>query len=536
MSILTLALVLWADVRYAYTLPEEEDDNDDNPKGAVVSNGIGCAEAGTEIMSRGGTAIDVAIATLFCEGVTNPRVGRRLQHANLQEASGKSGLAVAVPGELIGYYNAYKKYGGGVPWADLPTKAIEQCEEGIYVSGFEAKMMESSKDFIFADPGLRETFINPVTNDTHKEGDYYKRPKLAETLRIIAKEGGRALHNGSLTESFVEDIRKKGGIITVADMENYRPMWRKPVQGRFDEIKLYSLPPPSSGALVVFMLNVMEGFLNLSDPHSLTNYQRMAETFKFAYGFRTKMGDAGFTDMEQFQILAKATSKRYASLIRKKINAGKTSQDPHYYGADTKNVEDHGTANICVLAPNGDAVVVTSSINYIYGAKFISQSTGIILNDSMDDFSTPGGTNVYGFPDSPGNYIAPGKRLVSSMSASIILDSNKDVSMVVGGAGGSRIPTSVVQVILNHLGYGMDLEKASNKERIHHQLFPMTLQLEHDFLLKQVNILNALKKIGHNLTITVPDGFVAVTCISKDKNSIVGTSDKRRNGSVDYVY
>ncbi|KAG5877461.1 hypothetical protein JTB14_024994 [Gonioctena quinquepunctata] len=491
--VLTLVLVLCSEVTNAY-VPRSGTNIKKYAKGAVVSNGVGCAEAGVEIMKKGGTAVDVAIATLFCEGIVNPstmgvgggffmviykkkskkvyvldsretapKAATRDMFSGHPELSQTGGLSVAVPGEIRGYWEAYKKFGGGVPWEDLPKSAIKQCQSGIYLNGFEEKVMYNAKEALYSDPELRKIFIDPSTNCTRKEGQYYKRQKLAETLRIVAKEGADALYNGSLTKDFVKDIQDHGGIITLEDMANYRPKWKTPVHGKYHDLELFSAPAPSSGPLLLYMLNILDGFINLEEPFSLTNYQRKAETLKFAYGTRTKMGDPDYTNIQE--ILANISSKAYASLTRQKIHDTTTSQDPQYYGAYTGNTEDHGTAHVCVLAPNGDAVSVTSSVNHIFGAKFISGSTGIILNDSMDDFSSPGITNVYGLPASPSNFIVPGKRPMSSMAPSIVLDKNNDVSMVVGGAGGSRITSSVMQPLVRPkimeiiLGGGADEHK-----------------------------------------------------------------------------
>ncbi|XP_074032258.1 scoloptoxin SSD14 [Leptinotarsa decemlineata] len=535
------------------------------PKGVVSTNGIGCAEAGIDIMKKGGTAVDAAIATLFCEGVSMPSTmglgggffmtiykkslnrvycldsrevapdaATQNMFSGRPELAQTGGLSVAVPGELIGYWRAYAAFGGGVSWSQLPQDAIKKSKNGIYMNPFTAKMVERSKEFVFIDPGLRKVFINPTTNDTYKEGDYYKNPTLAKTLEIIANEGGEALHRGSLTRRFVKDIQRKNGIITVKDMNNYRPKWKASVKTSISGMQLHSFPLPSSGPLLVYMSNILNGFLDTETPFSLTNYQRLAEALKFGYGARTNLGDDDFVDVEG--ILANITSVKYAVQTRKKIFDNRTSQDPSYYGAFTENHNDHGTAHICVVAPNGDVVSVTSSINYIFGAKFMSESTGIILNDSMDDFSIPGEPNIFGLPPSPTNYIEPGKRPMSSMCPSIILD-NGNVFMVIGGAGGSRITSNVLQVIINRLFYRFGLIRASNEERIHHQLFPMILQLENEFLQKKPDIVDGLREIGHKLTFSDPDGFAAVTCISRDNGErLLGVTDKRRGGSVANLY
>ncbi|XP_023015721.2 glutathione hydrolase 1 proenzyme isoform X3 [Leptinotarsa decemlineata] len=537
-------------------------------KGSVVTSGHGCSDIGISIMKKGGNAVDAAIAALFCEGVAMPECmglggGFLLTLYNKStgevwalnareaapaaatetmfvgqpaEASLRGGRSVAVPGELRGYWHLYQRFGGGLPWRDLVQPTIDLCRNGIYVTKVLASRFKMRKALLYKDPVLREIFFNPETNDTYLEGQYYKRLKLARTLETIAKEGGDALNNGSLTRDFITDIKNKGGIMTEEDMRSYRPQWQEPVQAALtNNHTLYASPLPGSGVILAFILNILSNFINLKEPNSITTNQRIVESFKFGYGKRTEFGDPDFVDFSA--LLANLTSKEYAERIRRFIHDNSTSQNPQYYGANTDFQEDHGTSHISVLSPEGDAVSVTSTINFIFGAGFASNSTGIILNDDMDDFSSPNMTNGFGLPASPANYIAPGKRPMSSMCPTIVLDENKNVIMVPGGSGGTKITTAVALTVIKHLWFGMDLKSAINEMRLHHQLFPMKIIFESGYKKKGMDIVDGLHKIGHEYDYKDDYGFAAVAAIAKNPSTgeIVGVCDDRRPGSVAYI-
>ncbi|KAJ8923081.1 hypothetical protein NQ315_001633 [Exocentrus adspersus] len=540
------------------------------PKGAIVTNGYDCARIGTSILERGGNAAEAAIAALFCEGVSMPqsmglgggflltiynKTTGEVWSLNARETapgastanmfngnstlSQRGGTAVGVPGELLGYWYLYQKFGGNLPWKDLVEPTINLCKTGVYVTSFLAGIYKSRKELLYADPVLRDIYINPLTNDTYLEGEYVKRPRLAKTLEVIAEEGGTALHNGSLTEAFVQDIKTHGGIITVEDMNNYRPEWQTSVQATLlGNHTLYTSPLPGTGMVLAFILNILSDFIDTTKPFTnITTQQRIVESFKFGYGMRTLLGDANFLNNSD-ELVSQLLSKEYAESIRKRIFDYQTFQDPAYYGANTTLVQDHGTAHVSILAPNGDAVSVTSTINFLFGAGFASNSTGIILNDEMDDFSSPNLTNGFDLPPSPANFIEPGKRPLSSMVPSIIVDKNGDVEMVTGAAGGTKITTSVALAIMKHLWYGMDLQTAVNDKRLHHQLFPMQISFETAYATEDTEIVELLSLIGHRYNITDDDGFAAMTCISRkngNNNVMTGVYDKRRAGSVKYV-
>ncbi|XP_050301524.1 glutathione hydrolase 1 proenzyme-like isoform X2 [Anthonomus grandis grandis] len=534
--------------------------------GAVVTNGHGCSDIGKSILEKGGSAADAAIAALFCEGVsmpqsmglgggflltiyekstgivkslnareTAPAASNETMFAGNASLSQKGGLSVAVPGELKGYWYLHQEY-GYLPWKDLVQPTIDLCNNGIYVTAFLAKTFLGRLSLLHADPVLSEIFIDPNTGSTYLEGQFIKRPRLAKTLEIIANDGVDALYNknGSLINKFVKDIQDKGGIITAEDLINYEPEWQEPIKADLSGNQvLYTSPLPSSGPVLAFILNILDGFLDLTNLYNSGTFQRIVESFKFAYGLRTRLGDEHFVDISE--LIHNLTSKEFAQEIRRLIKDDSTQQNASYYFAETSGFDDHGTAHISVLAPNGDAVAVTSTINQVFGAGFASDSTGIILNDEMDDFSSPNITSYFDIPPSPNNYIMPGKRPVSSMVPTIILK-DKDVVLVTGAAGGTKITTVVASIIVKHIMYNVTLSEATIEKRLHHQLFPMMIEYEEGFQLDYPELYGNLTQIGHESKLTpTSDGFSAVTVISAKNDDIEASFDNRRGGYISYV-
>ncbi|XP_059618787.1 scoloptoxin SSD14-like isoform X2 [Phlebotomus argentipes] len=525
---------------------------------AIVANGMECADIGMEILRRNGSAADAAIATLFCEGVTCPQsmglgggfvmtiyskskgeveslIAREVAPLAATEDMFKNGtinsveggLAIAVPGELKGYWSVHQKY-GLLPWADLVKPTIELCRQGHLVSPYLENILRGRASRIYAEPTLREIYINPETNTTWQIGDRIKRLKLAETLEVIAEDGVNALYNGRLTKGFIEDIQSFGGIVTEQDLLQYRVRWDKPVTANLKSgFTMYSTQAPTSGPLLAFILNVLDGFLDTLE--SPVTWHRVVEAFKYAYALRTNMGDPLFVPSVD-ALVANLTNAEYAEIIRSLIDDNTTYNTFEHYGADFTNVEDHGTAHISILAPNGDAVAATSTVNYIFGAMRRSLSTGIILNDEMDDFSIPGVENVYGVPASPANFISPRKTPMSSMCPAILVDSEGNVRMIVGGAGGSKITTSVAYIIMRHLVFNESLIDAMHAKRIHHQLAPMRLDFENGF---NEEIIKGFSERNHELYEVSPgSGFAALTAISSDgAQRLEAVFDPRRNGS-----
>lgn len=510
--------------------------------GAVVSNGIGCAAVGGEMLTDGGSAVDAAIATLLCEGLLLPhsmgigggfvatiytRSSRKVETVIARESApaaahkdmfvgetsitgAKSG---AVPGEILGYWEMHRRY-GILPWKRLFEPSIKLAREGHVVSRYLAAAIQSKLENIKADPGLSAVFLN-ATGDPHLEGDYMKRPALADTLERIAENGAKEFYDGGETgRKFVEDIQKMGGIITEQDLRDYTVRWESDghvsahVSGTYT---LYSTPMPSSGPVLAFILNLMADLYTDNEP---IYWQRVVEAFKHAYGQRTNLGDMYADPVSAASInatLEEMLKPEFLESVRKLIHDNSTSEDYLYYGANFTVEEDHGTAHMNVLATNGDAVSITSTINNYFGSKVASTQTGIILNDEMDDFSTPGVINGFGVPASPANYIYPGKRPMSSMSPCIIVDQEGNVRLLVGAAGGTRITTSVAAVIMKYLLRKESLTAAVNNGRLHHQLAPMRVSYEQEV---DSSVTDYLKQVGHEMyEEPVGSSFAAVTAI-----------------------
>lgn len=339
------------------------------------------------LRDHNGTAVDAAIATLFCEGIAvsqsmglgggffatvyskaenvmetltarerAPLAAHAKMFANMSEVTGI--LSVGVPGELKGYWELHQKY-GRTPWRTLVEPSIELCKKGHRVSVYLANVLHSYEQVIRASPSLSDTFINPKTNDVWMSGDHIKRPRLAETLAIIANEGVDSMYtaNGTLARLLVDEIRELGGIITIEDFVQYTVEWKKPVVMKIrNNLRMYSPPLPASGHVLSLIMNVLSGY---PVEENLRFYQRLMETYKFAYGKRSALGDVELNA----KFMSDFTDNDFAKKIRDSTWDNRTFNDVNHYGGSFAFPEDHGTAHISVLAENGDAVAVTSSIN-----------------------------------------------------------------------------------------------------------------------------------------------------------------------------
>lgn len=431
-------------------------------------------------------------------------------------------MAIAVPGELKGYWEAHNKY-GSLSWSELFEPAIALCRKGSRVNNYLAAYLLEKEPMIRNESTLAEILINPATNRTWTAGDRIKRPKLEKTLISLAKNGPEIFYNGSMGDKLVEEIQAFKGIITKTDLQTYEAKWRDPIMLKIGNLTIYSAPPPGSGAILAFIMNVIRRLIPVSNENVM--WQRIVETFKWAYARRTELGDPDFV-AGMDSLLANLTSNDYAEMIRGKIKDDRTSQDPKDYGIVTETPEDSGTAHISILAPDGSAVSVTSTINQVLGAMIRSKSTGIIFNDEMDDFSSPNITNGFGLPPSPANFIRSGKRPLSSMCPTIVVDQNKNVRLVIGAAGGSKITSGVAIGMILNLWSDYNIKEAIDAHRLHHQLLPMNLQNEKNFC---QTTLDYLSSIGHNVTTFSGIGS-AITAVAKEKGIITANSDYRRQG------
>merc|ERR1719400_2022917 len=344
-------------------------------------------------------------------------------------------------------------------------------------------MIHQEAERVLKDPGLRSVFLNPRTGELWEEGDVYTFPALGRTLRAIALNGAREFYEGETAERLVRDIQAAGGIITMEDLAGYRVRWEEPVEHRLHNLgyTLLSSPPPGSGAILASILGVMDSYRpSPRDKHRPLTWHRFVEACKFGYAGRTEMGDWHSPDIREMMIemIQNLTSQAWVDHIKSKIDDTRTYLDPQHYGARASLTEDHGTAHHSFLSPDGDAVSVTASINLILGCKFLSPSTGVIMNNQMDDFASPNITSAYDVPPARHNFISPGKRPMSSMSTTVVIDDEGRVIAVAGASGGTKIITAVAQTLFRILYLGDDVKQAVDARRLHHQLFPMNLNYE----------------------------------------------------------
>lgn len=448
------------------------------------------------------------------------------------EASSWGGRSVAVPAEIHGYVRAHDAY-GKLNWTDLFDGAIKLSRDGFPVGMHLSQAIQPLSPVINDYPGLKDLLWNPDTNELYKENEIMKNKLLSETLEKVAKDRNSILE-GQIAKDLASDIQENNGSIEMEEMRDYKVLEKEPLKIHLlSNYTLYTVPLPGGGPVLGLILNILQ-FYNLTedsvsslDSTVLTTH-RMLEAFKFAFAKRMEMGDLQNEIMAQ--LIKNITSTEYAKAVYEKIYDNRTFDDPSYYGVQFYADEDHGTAHVSVISPNGDAVSVTSTINAYFGSKVRSLKTGIILNNEMDDFSSPNITNIFNVPPSVPNYIEPGKRPMSSMCPSIILDQDGNVKLAVGAAGGTHILTSVALTILRHLYFGDNIKEAIDAPRIHHQLFPNESTYEHDF---PRDILNGLELLGHTVSELTGRGGVVQAVSRGHDNRLYSNADYRKQGATD---
>lgn len=529
--------------------------------GAVAADSVRCSEIGRDILKKNGSAVDAAVAASFCLGLysmhsagigggglmlvyqrdtktmesydyreTAPGKSREDMFAGESQKSRSGGLAVGVPGEIKGLHEAHKKH-GKLPWKDLLQPTIDLAENGYQITLRSWEAAGSMKYLIEKDPGMRQLLFK--AGKIIDLGDLIINKPLANTLKKIAANPDD-FYTGALAEDIVKDIQDAGGIVTLDDLANYKVLNDKVLTDDIGDFTLHTMSTPTGGPIITHTLNILKGYgfteNDMKDDKAITTYHRIVEAFKFAYAQKTKAGDPAFMD-KQFvdKWLENMTSAKFGSEYRLKITDDET-HNVSYYGAEILPPTDNGTTHLSIFAPNGDAVSLTSTINDWYGACFRSQNTGIMYNNEMDDFSTPGVNTRFGYPPTIYNYIKPNKRPVSSMAPVILTNRNGDVKLVIGSSGGPRIITATVQGIMHATWFGFDLGNAVVRPRIHHQLLPNIIQGESNRALPK-RILDGLVKIGHEISLEVKPEFSAIQAVYVDgPGKVYAKSDPRKYG------
>jgi len=417
----------------------------------------------------------------------------------------------------------------------LFAPAIQLARNGFPVSDYLALQINKTAQLILSGPpwtaGLREIFA--PKGSLLRVGDTVVMSRLANTLEMISVQGVDVLYKGPLTASFVKDIQQAGGIITEQDLANYTVVFREPLTTFYEGYKIIgAFPPFSGGVCSLFALDIIELY-NLPELGALHRYPEaihwLLEGLRYAYADRLALGDPSFTNLSS--VLALMMSKDHAAKLRNNLSPNQTFPPNHYVDIVQPVFlsEDHGTTHFSIVDAERNTVAITSTINLTFGSKFISTSTGILLNDEMDDFSSPNSSNSFGFPPSVANFIVPNKRPLSSMTPTIVLkDDNLYLSL--GGSGGSTIITGVTQVLLNVLAFRKNIMEAVSMPRFHCQLFPNTVYVESNFDMSAVQF---LAKIGNQMYLLSPGsviGSVVQAVMVGPDGYLYAASDWRKQG------
>ena len=528
--------------------------------GMVVTGEPLAAQVGLDVLKNGGNAVDAAVAIGFAMAVTLPKAGNiggggfmvlhlaktgeniaidfretapAKAHRDLflnkegeadPNLSRYSHLSAGVPGTVSGLALALKQY-GTQSLSNILTPAIQLAEKGFPVSPRFAQDLASRKDHFQKWPASAKIFLKSA-NDVYHPGDTFKQPDLAKTLKAIQKSGTDAFYKGNIADLIVQEMKRGGGLITKADLAAYKPVIRKPVQGTYHNHKIISMPPPSSGGIhIVQILNILENAnLKKTGHNSAASIHHMAEAMKYAYADRSKfLGDPDFADIPQKAL----TSKTYAKSLSQKINPNKTIPSTNIRPGNPTDYESDQTTHYSVIDKHGNAVAVTYTINFSFGSGIVVDGAGFLLNNEMDDFSAkPGVPNAYGLIGGEANAIEPHKRMLSSMSPTIVLKDGKPI-LITGSPGGSRIITTTLQIILNVIDHSMNIQEAVNAVRVHHQWLPDELRVEEGLSPDTVHL---LQNLGHQISVQATMGGAESIFIDPETNMYYGAADPRREG------
>ncbi|HTK81547.1 MAG TPA: gamma-glutamyltransferase [Bacteroidota bacterium] len=525
----------------------------------VVSADRLASQVGVDILRRGGNAVDAAVAVGFTLSVVYPEAGniggggfmlirkhdgtaiaidfreKAPGHAtekmyldslgNVTDKSVDGQLAVGVPGTVAGFVKALDEF-GTMKLADVIQPAIDLAENGYPVDYRLAGSFEDYKESLMKFPSTVKAFTR--NGQLYSEGDELRQPELAATLRRIQKHGREGFYEGETAQRIVDEIQRGGGILTLDDLRNYRAEKRNGLQFSYRNYEIVSMPPPSSGGICLAELfKLVEGFdLSSMGSHSSQSVHVMTEAMKRVYADRAEyMGDPDQVEVP----VEKLVSKTYADRRRKEIDLQHASQSSLVKYGDLQAAESDNTTHYCVIDKDGNAVSTTYTLNDLFGSKVVVDGAGFFLNDEMDDFSSkPGAPNVYGLIGGYANAIAPNKRMLSSMSPTILLKDHKPV-MILGARGGSRIITSVFEAIVNIVDFGMNGQEAVDQPRFHHQWLPDTLMYEKNCL--PADVVENLERRGHIAREKQgATGQLEAIYIDNEKGIIYGAPDPREGG------
>ncbi|WP_290660723.1 gamma-glutamyltransferase [Ignavibacterium sp.] len=526
--------------------------------GMVVSASRLASEVGIEILKKGGNAVDAAVAVGFALAVTYPAAGNiggggfmvirfndgkstaidyrekaplnsyekmyQDSAGNFLPALSQEGTTSAgVPGSVAGLIYALEKY-GTMKLSDILQPSVKLAEEGFLLD----YQLAQSINFYYQDflkyPSSKKIFTN---NDRpFNEGDLFVQKDLAHTLKLIAENGRDGFYKGKVAERLVAQVQSLGGILTQEDLDNYFPVERLPLAGTYRGYEVITMGPPSAGGITLLQtLNILENKTFSRDDWGSSNYiHTITEALKYSFADRSKyLGDPDFYPVP----VDKLISKSYARELFQRISDSAVPSIEINTGRYLSFEESKETTHYSVIDKEGNAVSTTTTLNSSFGSRIVVDGAGFLLNNEMDDFSSkPGEPNQFGLIGSEANRIQPGKRMLSSMTPTIITKNEKPV-LILGSPGGSTIPTVVLQVILNYLDFGMDIQQAVNAPRFHHQWLPDQIDFEEFGIVKDVmeNLIAKGQRIGDKKILG------RVEAVAIENNLYLGATDPRGSGA-----
>jgi len=527
--------------------------------GALATAAPIATDIGVQVFERGGNAFDVVVAVGFALATVHPEAGniggggfalirdgqtKEIKALDFREKAPRAAhermyldsngqviaklstlgvLSAGVPGTVAGLYELWEKY-GTMEWSDLVGISVALADSGFILDQYQSdhfkKYQESLSRF---EETTRLFFPNGTPIET---GERLKLPELSSTLKQIAKHGPAAFYTGDIADSIVATMKRHGGIITRDDLKNYRTAWREPIHFKFDSLDIYSMPPPSSGGIIMGqILKLLEkyDFSNYS-PNSIEFIHLFCESARLAYADRSEhLGDPDYYEIPDFLLNDDYLFAR-ASLI--KLDHANNSAE--ILPGEWNNPESKQTTHFSIADKSGNMVSFTYTLNSPYGSKLAVRGCGFLLNNEMDDFAiAPGHANIYGLVGGEANKVEPDKRMLSSMSPTIVLKSEKPF-LILGSPGGSEIITAVAQTILNFTRFRLSLTASLKQPRIHHQWLPDKIQLEQNSF--DIHVMQGLINMGHHIEEFKVSSEVQAVFIDKN-GDMIGATDPRERGT-----
>jgi gamma-glutamyltranspeptidase / glutathione hydrolase len=523
--------------------------------GVVSSANVFASDAGIKILQNGGNAVDAAVAAAFVLSVVYPQAGNiggggfivaRLYDGKtfsldfrekapmlssntmfldeegnvVPELSTMSHLAAGVPGSVAGLLYALEKY-GTMKRSDVLSYAIDLAENGFRINSELADAINNHKNEFRQFRGSASIFGRKF-----HEGDLFVQKDLAAVLKDISVMGSDGFYKGRTADLIISEMKRGNGIISYSDLENYKPIERNVLKGTYRNYDLITMGPPSSGGIcLLYLLNILEMYdLKALGYYNAYFINLLAEAMKLVYADRGEyMGDADFVSVPVNTLI----SKEYAKARFNSFVPGISVASDKISHGEINVTDKPQTTHISVADGKGNMVALTTTLNDVFGNKIVVEGAGFLLNNEMDDFSLkPGYPNIYGLLGSDANAVEPGKRMLSSMTPTIVIKDGKPF-MVVGSPGGGKIITSVLQTIINVIDFTFDINVAVDAPRIHHQLYPDYIQFESERL--NTDLINLLMNFGYTVKHVSEFGRVEAIIFGPD-GTMTGHSDRRGSG------